>query len=200
MSKENESKELENKLSKLVNTDSKIDHSKKCLVIGAGYCRTGTSTLKKALEILGYDPCFHMSEVLFGDKKILPIFKKKFGDKDDGSFKEILELFDKYNSTTDHPMCLFWEELLQEFPNSKVILTIRSDESWYNSFTTTILGSDYFGRLLISIFFPHLGRVMKMGRNMYSKNFQSDFSKENLIKVFNQHNKNVFNFLYIMNY
>jgi len=175
--------------------DTLPENRKKCIIIGAGYCRTGTTSLKKALEILGYDPCFHMFEVAFGNKKIVEAFEKKFGDKDDGSLKEIFELLETYKATTDHPMCLFWEEILNEFPNSKVILTVRSDESWYKSVIDTVLVNNLnkvsFGQKVLHFFYSHFSRVSNMCKNMFNRNFNSDFSKENLMKVYNQHNKNV---------
>jgi len=175
--------------------DTLPENRKKCIIIGAGYCRTGTTSLKKALEILGYDPCFHMTEVIFGNKDNLPIFEKKFGDNDDGSLKGIFGLFDTYKASTDHPVCLFWEEILKEFPNSKVILTIRPAENWYKSAFDTVLvsplGRQGFGQKIMNFFNSHITRFSTMIHQMFIKNFNSDFSKENLMKVFNQHNKNV---------
>ncbi len=106
--------------------------NKKALVIGAGFGRTGTLSLKKALEILGYDPCYHMTESL--DNFHIPFWERVYcGEKFSWN-----EIFDKYKATTDFPVCSYWDDILKEYPDSKVILTVRSPESWYKSFDETI--------------------------------------------------------------
>src|SRR5688572_2410884 len=92
-------------------------------VIGAGFGRTGTSSLKKALEILGYDPCYHMSEVVRNSHFKFWI---KVSKKEPYNFDEVFKS-DKltYRASVDFPSSLFWKEQLKRYPDAKVILTTR---------------------------------------------------------------------------
>ena len=113
-------------------------------IIGAGCGRTGTTSLKEALEILGFGPCYHMTEV-FKDPSGVSKWEKVADFQNDGvSTKGILgkkwdEIFMGYQSTTDFPAALYYKELLQHYPNAKVILTVRDEEKWAASVGETIL-------------------------------------------------------------
>jgi Sulfotransferase domain len=102
-------------------------------VIGAGFGRTGTNSLKAALEELGFDPCYHMSE-LFEHPKHVELWDAAAR----GKSVDWNELFGGYRSTTDWPACSFYEELVQRYPDAKVILTLRDPNRWYQSTYTTI--------------------------------------------------------------
>jgi len=169
------------------NTENKDNKDKKCLIIGAGLGRTGTNSLKLALEILGYNPCYHMKE-LYRNPNPLDFWERVYS-KGKYSWKE---LFDKYQATTDNPTCEFWEEILKEYPNSKIILTTRNPESWLKSCRETIFYPRHnppFGiRFLKKL--PFLWRMETFFDNMH-KMFGTDFSDEALIKIFNNWNKQV---------
>ena len=102
-------------------------------IIGAGFGRTGTLSLKHALEQLGFDKCHHMMEV-FSNPDQAPQFlaaaQGKPVDWDD--------LFTGYRAMVDWPGCHFWRELMAHYPRAKVILSVRSAESWYASASETI--------------------------------------------------------------
>ncbi len=103
-------------------------------VLGAGLGRTGTYSLKLALEILGYGKCYHMFELLKNRSDISyweNLENKEFVDYD--------LLFDNYQSAVDYPGCCYIEELIKYYPKAKVILTIRDFESWHASAIATIL-------------------------------------------------------------
>ena len=102
-------------------------------VIGAGFGRTGTLSLKYALEQLGFNQCYHMMEVgkHGGHRKIWR--KAHSGEKVDWD-----SLFEGYQATVDWPSCNLWREQLAHFPEAKVILSLRSPESWYESVMATI--------------------------------------------------------------
>jgi len=102
-------------------------------VIGAGLGRTGTMSLKLALEHLGFGPCYHMSELLAGARRNLPLWLDVVAGKPDWD-----TIFDGYTSTTDNPACNYWRELADHFPEAKVILTTRDPDSWFNSVSETI--------------------------------------------------------------
>jgi hypothetical protein len=105
-------------------------------IIGAGYGRTGTLSLKQALEILGFGPCYHMFELWQhqGDIKYWEqVLKGKSIDWED--------LFADYQSAVDFPTCIYYDKLLEQYPEAKVVLTTRDPEAWYESTQKTILGN-----------------------------------------------------------
>lgn len=102
-------------------------------VIGAGLGRTGTSSTKLALEMLGFSTCYHMSE-LMEDGSHLPYWQQAFktGTTDWNS------LFTGYQSAVDYPSALFYQDQMARYPDAKVLLTIRDPERWYESARETI--------------------------------------------------------------
>jgi Sulfotransferase domain len=102
-------------------------------VIGAGIGRTGTMSLKVALERLGLGPCFHGRHVL-DHRDRLPLWLAAAS----GEPVDVAGLFDGYQSTMDWPGAAFWRELVAAFPTAKVILTVRDPDGWYDSVARTI--------------------------------------------------------------
>lgn len=103
-------------------------------VIGAGVGRTGTLSLKLALERLGFAPCYHMLEVFEDLGGRVPLWDRA-ADGDDGQWDEI---FAGYKSAVDFPASAFYRELAARYPDAKIILTTRDTERWYRSFEDTI--------------------------------------------------------------
>jgi hypothetical protein len=103
-------------------------------VIGAGWGRTGTLSLKLALERLGFGPCYHMIEV-FGRPADIPVWERAT----DGEPVDWDALFAGYRSAVDWPACTFWRELAAHYPEAKVVLTERDAAGWYRSAMDTIL-------------------------------------------------------------
>lgn len=103
-------------------------------VIGAGFGRTGTETMKLALEALGLGPCHHMKEVVSNPDQ-LAFWRSVAG----GQVADWDEAFAGYNSAVDWPSAYFWRELSQVYPDAKVLLTLRSADSWFSSMEKTIL-------------------------------------------------------------
>jgi hypothetical protein len=104
-------------------------------VIGAGFGRTGTMSLKVALEELGFGPCYHMTEVFANPEHIESWKAAARGEPLDWD-----EVFRDYRATVDWPAAAFYEELMERYPDAKVILTVRDSERWYESARTTIYG------------------------------------------------------------
>lgn len=102
-------------------------------VIGAGFGRTGTLSLKTALEQLGFGPCMHMVSLL-EDTERATLFHRA-ADGDAGSLSRALE---GHRSTVDWPGTYFWRELVGQHPDAKVILTVRDPQRWYDSAHGTI--------------------------------------------------------------
>ena len=101
-------------------------------IIGAGLGRTGTMSLKLALEKLGLGPCFHMAE-LFADPSRVPMWLAAADGHPDWE-----AVFNGFPATTDYPACSFWRELAAACPQAKVILTVRDADKWFESTQETI--------------------------------------------------------------
>lgn len=104
-------------------------------VIGAGFGRTGTLSLKRALETLGYERCYHMAEVAEHPEHAALWTEAWRG----GSPWETL--FDGYAAAVDWPAAAFWPRLMALYPEAKLILTLRDPEAWYQSAANTIFRS-----------------------------------------------------------
>ncbi len=102
-------------------------------IIGAGFGRTGTRSLKDALEMLGFGPCHHMSEVHNN-----PAQSAIWDALADGATPDWETAFEGYRSQVDWPGAAFWRELAEAYPQARVVLTLRSAESWHRSVTETI--------------------------------------------------------------
>ncbi len=102
-------------------------------VIGAGVGRTGTYSLKLALNQLGLGPTHHMEEVLLNMPAQLPLWQAAVDGAPDWE-----AIYDGYPGAVDWPTAGFHRELYAEYPTAKFILTHRSTESWLESFSATI--------------------------------------------------------------
>ena len=102
-------------------------------VIGAGFGRTGTLSIKYALEQLGFGPCYHMKVALTRPWHIP--FWIKATDRKNVNWKKF---FRKYKATVDWPSSEFYKELMEVYPDAKIILNTRAPEVWYESSLKTI--------------------------------------------------------------
>lgn len=119
-------------------------------IIGAGFGRTGTSSLKLALEALGFGPCCHGSEERHF-RQGMSFWERVFNDQP----IDWDEYFEGYRSTVDSPSCRFYLQLAAKFPRAKVILTVRESGAWFESYRTTVLPmirSSYGGRYSAFLF------------------------------------------------
>lgn len=105
-------------------------------VIGTGFGRTGTDSMREALDILGFGPCHHMHEIIAHEHQ-----KQMWRAMVQGAPADWGKLFEGYQSCVDWPSAYYWRELIAFYPQAKVILTHRSAESWWASFEKTILVS-----------------------------------------------------------
>jgi len=102
-------------------------------VIGAGVGRTGTYSLKLAINQLGLGPCHHMEEVLHHQPVQVPLWAAAAEGHPDWE-----TIYNGYESAVDWPTARFFRELSAAYPSAKFILTHRSPESWAQSFSETI--------------------------------------------------------------
>lgn len=103
-------------------------------VIGAGFGRTGTLTLKIALEILGFQRCYHMIEVIHSPPKVADTWL----DAISGKIPDWDNVFQGFRAAVDWPVIHFLPELIEKYPETKVILTERDPHSWYESTRKTL--------------------------------------------------------------
>src|ERR1700730_15372260 len=94
--------------------------------------RTGTLTQKLALEMLGLDPCYHMVDVL-ADLDQAPLWDAALNGE--GPWRQI---FDGFESTVDWPGGYFYRELIEFYPQAKVLLSVREPEAWERSMRQTV--------------------------------------------------------------
>jgi hypothetical protein len=102
-------------------------------VIGAGLPRTGTMSLKLALERLGLGPCHHMSEVFLHPERVEAFVRVAEGEPDWEA------AYQGYASGVDAPTCFFWHELSEAYPTAKIVLTVRDPDAWFDSTQATVL-------------------------------------------------------------
>lgn len=147
-------------------------------VIGAGYGRTGTMSLKLALEQLGFGPCYHMVEVFKN-----PQAPAWWLEAADGT-PDWAKIFQGYSATVDWPSATFYRELAEAYPDAKVILTERDPEAWFRSTQATIFARDFsqaeqtaWGEMALRVVSDLFDRQMH--------------DKDKLISVFKAHNARV---------
>jgi hypothetical protein len=130
-------------------------------IIGVGFQKTGTSTLRDALKILNYSVKDTTTRAL------IPILKN--------DYKKVLKIIEKFDAIEDTPWYIIYKELDKLLPGSKFILTIRDEQSWYKSV------SRHIGNLRSA----HHEWIYGKGKGL-----PKDY-KENTINVYNNHNKEV---------
>ena len=124
-------------------------------VIGAGLSRTGTLSMKHALEQLGYGRCYHMEEVFAAHER-----SRAWASYFTGGPVDWDEVFDGYGAAVDAPACLAWRDLMKAYPDAKVVLTVRDADSWYDSMSRTILADGYIDSLMATDLAPMLGPMV----------------------------------------
>ena len=102
-------------------------------VVGAGFGRTGTLSLKTALEKIGFGPCYHMAEVFGRPEHIAMWHRLAFENQMDWD-----QLFSGFHATVDWPSARWWREIAAHYSDAKVLLSIRDPEAWYASMINTI--------------------------------------------------------------
>lgn len=103
-------------------------------VIGPGFGRTGTNSLRRALEQLGFGPCHHMYEIS-ENRDLLPNWEALAR----GETVDWDDVFAGYRAQVDWPGARYWRELCAYYPDAKVVLSVREPQGWYNSMEKTIV-------------------------------------------------------------
>ena len=166
-------------------------------IIGTGFGRTGTHSLKLALEELGFSKCYHMDNLIMEQPSDVIVWEEAFAGKP----VNWDSLFSGYQAAVDIPTNFFYKELMQKYPDAKMIHTIRNPESWYKSFGDTIIqqSKPSFSRILsMSVRLPFSKklrfqlRVFKLAGKFLKKFIPDGFqNKEKTIAAFNDWSKDV---------
>ena len=166
-------------------------------VIGAGFGRTGTMSLKAALERLGFGPCYHMVEVFEHPEHADVWLAAWRGEPVDWD-----AFLAGYGATVDWPACTFYEELMERYPEAKVLLSVRDPERWYESTRSTIYELNVgipssplyrIGYAFAGLFVPGVFGVGRMGGEIiWQGTFDDRFEdRAHAIAVFDRHNEGV---------
>ena len=170
-------------------------------IIGAGFPRTGTNTLRESLELLGFRKTYHMKQLLVHPENLHYWSTLKATGTTNWE-----ALYDGYEATVDFPCYPWYKQHMKQYPDAKVILSTRPFEKWYTSFYSTIWQSQNppeseriaMGERIASS--PRLQSVMQvMGlakQTINEEHFQGKFlDKEFMEKIFNDHNEEVKNYV-----
>lgn len=148
-------------------------------VIGAGFSRTGSYSLKMALEQLGFRPCWHIIDIMADDDKANALMwwrnidKKIKTDKYSIDFDEFYkELANGAQAAVDWPTFFYWEEIAEYYPNCKLILTIRDKERWYKSCLQGLNLYFYNPILRIFVFFGLVDIMTFIARELLPKSVE----------------------------
>jgi hypothetical protein len=157
-------------------------------VIGAGLGRTGTLSLKTALEQLGFTRCYHMTDVLAHLQHAAIWDAAARGESVDWE-----ALFQGYQATVDWPGCNFYEQFMERYPDAKVILTVRDPERWYESARQTIYYVRHAFPSWTRLLLPRMRHFTRMlDRLIWDGMFRGGFEdKPFAIDVFNRFNEQV---------
>ncbi len=162
-------------------------------VIGAGFGRTGTLSVKMALEELGVGPCYHMTEVFQHPEHFSQWEAATRGEAIDWH-----KLLKGYQATVDWPACSFYKQLMEVYPDAKVLLTVRDPEKWHESVISTIYQSRRAVRstsafsptfIIMGLLFPFMHHAPQLTDDLIWKGtFHDRFEdKEYATAIFKQH-------------
>lgn len=151
-------------------------------IIGAGFGRTGTKSLKLALEQLGLGPCHHMEEVM-SDPDQVPHWQRAIA----GEPVDWDAAFAGYQSAVDWPSVHFLKPIAEHYPDARLILTLRDAGSWWDSYARTIMASLQKPRDEIGD--PHILGVVRMVTEMLGPQcFGAGFDdRDAAIAAYNSH-------------
>ena len=151
-------------------------------IIGAGFGRTGTKSLKLALEQLGFGPCHHMEEVMSNPTQV-PLWQAAIA----GEAVDWDAAFAGYNSAVDWPAAHFVAELADHYKDAKLILTLRGADGWWDSYARTIMAT--LSKPHEEIGDPHMLNIVRLataivGRSAFGSSYDD---KDAAIVAYNKH-------------
>jgi len=147
-------------------------------IVGTGLGRTGTLSLKRALEMLGFGPCHHMMEV-FQRPESIPLWIEAGKGRPDW-----YTIFKDFVSMVDYPGAGFWRELTAYYPNAHVLHTVRDPDKWFESTQATIFSPNSPAHNAPPPLKEFFGMLFKeFGDKMHDRDF--------MVAYFKQHTQDV---------
>ncbi len=154
-------------------------------IIGSGFGRTGTMTMKAALEQLGFGPCHHMVEIIQHPEQLAHWKALSAGKKVD-----LEDLYAGYSAQVDWPGAHIFEEASKAFPEAKILHTERPEEDWWKSFNGTI---GKFFRLYRTLDLPlAIAEIFDTMEGYFiTQSFPDLADKDRVIAAYRRHNQKV---------
>jgi hypothetical protein len=165
-------------------------------IIGTGLSRTGTMSLKDALEILTGEPCYHMYELFLNPERL-----HLWEEAEEKQHTDWDSLFNGYGSAVDLPTAKYYAQLLEQYPDAKFVHTERDSESWYESAVGTIFSPTSPIIDELKVIFESMDKSTNWNRLRAIRFSRLSVSEElfrgqamdesSAIDIYNEHNKNV---------
>jgi len=151
-------------------------------VIGVGMGRTGTLSLKRALERVGLGPGYHLTD-LIATPQHWPLWQQAI----DGRLDRIDSILGDYGSVVDAPGWYFFREWACQNPDARFILTVRDSAAWFASTQATVC-SDQVGRMLASVpqaLFDiiHAIALRSAGPKMHDRDYMVGWFEGHIVEV-----------------
>ncbi|KAJ7610979.1 P-loop containing nucleoside triphosphate hydrolase protein [Roridomyces roridus] len=112
-------------------------------VLNLSMSRTGTASMKAALLILGYNDCYHFFNIYENIQDCdmwVEAYQAKFQGKGKFGRAEFDKILGHCRAVCDAPCNSFGPELIEAYPEAKVLLVERDIESWYKSWNVVLDG------------------------------------------------------------
>jgi len=166
-------------------------------IIGAGGPRTGTASLKEALETLGFGKCYHM-EWLFNHPEQLKYWHELYAT----GTTDFDSLFDGFTSTVDFPGYINYKAIFKKYPDAKVILNDRDPEEWYQSALHTVYAATpqtigqklgLMKKMILSSRFRKIAKTFMLAEKyLWNVQYQGKFKdKDKAIQIYNDFNEEI---------
>lgn len=157
-------------------------------VLALGFSRTGTSSMHTALQILGITPVCHGEDIIFQTldlemiaQGIVAKYQPSAATCPPFGRKEFDQLLGQYRAVTDMPMSHFGPELMEAYPDAKVVLVERDIESWFKSYSETVALIPFqcgFANWLINSLDPLTRRRRQLGDTLFRLVYRADSRAE----------------------
>jgi hypothetical protein len=153
-------------------------------VIGAGFGRTGTLSLRQALDDLGVGPTYHGEDIVKSLRNIS--LWRRVAQGRPVAWESI---FEGFGAAVDYPICSVWPQLADHYPDAKIVLTTRDPEAWWRSTRDTIYAArTTLPKYLRRMYLPARWYVEVTDHFIWDGSFDGRFDdREYAIKKFEQH-------------
>ncbi|KAG2176032.1 hypothetical protein INT44_000511 [Umbelopsis vinacea] len=158
-------------------------------IIGSGWGRTGTAAMREALITLGYD-VHHMIVIMTDPTADAEVFIEASQGKD----VDWNRAFGKFNAAVDWPSSTFYKQLMEVYPDAKVIHTTRDPEKWYSSVMNTIMPAT---EMMNKPGMPaHVVNGQRMAKEViWDGEIKGEKDKDTMVRKFKEHDEEVRNYV-----